>query len=155
MLSDLFSLGAYDLAFVITATLFNLLIAAIFIAQKRQRADLVRVFGILWLSLGIPLLLVFVHYLSLGKELWIMIYFGLVLFYMLVELLLDYILKFDFRSKRSTHIPYIILEYVALIGLIGISFAVDRTWGFVVSISFWILLVALIFLYRGIKTKVN
>ncbi|UCH60399.1 MAG: hypothetical protein JSV61_02700 [Anaerolineales bacterium] len=149
MLADLFSLAAYDLVFVITATLFNLLIAAIFIAQKRQRPDLVRVFGILWLALGIPLLLVFIHYLGLGKELWLMIYFGLVLFYMLVELLLDYIFKFDFRSKPSTHIPYIVLEYIALFGLIGISFAVNRTWGFIVSISFWILLGSLIYLYRG------
>lgn len=155
MLANLFALDAYDLTFVITATFFNVLIAAIFIAQKRQRTNLVRIFGISWLCLGIPLLVVFIHYLRVGNELWIMIYFGLVLFYMLVELLLDYILKFDFRSQLSTHIPYIILEYIALFGLIGISFAIARTWGLIVSISFWVLLASLIYLYRGGRSQIG
>ena len=62
----------------------------------------------------------------------------------------DY-LKIEFRQKKVTHIPYIILEYIALFGLIGISFAIDRTWGFVVSIFFWMLLASLIYLYRGGK----
>jgi len=149
MFANLFTLDPYDLTFVITATFFNLLIAVIFVAQKRLRADLVRAFGVMWLCLGIPLGIVFVRYLSLAKPLWIMVYFGFILFYMLVELLLDYVVKYDFRAKRSTHVPYIVLEYVALFGLIGISFAIHRLWGFIVSISFWILLGSLVYLYRG------
>ena len=80
---------------------------------------------------------------------WALVYFAIVLVYMLVELLLDYVFKVDFRARRLTHIPYIILEYIALFGLIGIAFDVDWMWGFVVSISFWILLACLIYLYWG------
>ena len=144
-------INPYDLVFVLSAIVFNLLIAGIFIAQKKERPKLVRTFGILWLSLAIPLAVVFIHYLIVGRDLWIMIYFGFILLYIFVELLLDYILKIEFRQKKITHIPYIILEYIALFGLIGISFAIDRTWGFLVSISFWILLASLIYLYRGRK----
>jgi hypothetical protein len=141
----------YDLVFVLCAVAFNLLIAGIFVAQKKERHQLTRTFGITWLALGVPLAIVFIHYLIVGRELWIMIYFGFILLYMLVELLLDYIFKIEFREKKITHIPYIILEYIALFGLIGIAFAIDRTWGFVVSISFWILLACLIYLYWGRK----
>lgn len=141
----------YDLVFVLSAIVFNLLIAAVFIAQKKERPKLVRTFGILWLSLAIPLAVVFIHYLIVGRDLWIMIYFGFIFLYIFIELLLDYILRIEFRQKKITHIPYIVLEYIALFGLIGISFAIDRIWGFLVSISFWVLLASLIYLYRGRK----
>jgi hypothetical protein len=141
----------YDWIFVLCAVAFNLLIAGIFIAQKLERQKLTRTLGIIWLCLFIPLSVVFVHYLIAGCETWILVYFCFILFYMLVELLLDYVFKVEFRKNKITHIPYIILEYIALLGLIGISFAIDRTWGYIVSISFWILLGCLIYLYWGRK----
>ena len=76
-----------------------------------------------------------------------MISFGLVFLYILVEFLLDKVLKFDFRRRWSTHAPYIVLEYIALYSLIHIAFDIDRTWGYLVSISFWILLASLIYVY--------
>jgi hypothetical protein len=123
------------------------LIAAIFIAQKLGREKLVGTFGILWLWLIIPLALVFVSYWQEGRETRILVSFGLVFFYMLVELLLDYVFKVDFRSKALTHVPYIILEYVALFSLIAIAFDVDQVWGWVVTICFWILMGSLVYLY--------
>ena len=95
----------------------------------------------------IPLVLAFVSYKRADHETWILVSFGFVLMYMLVELLLDYVFKVDFRSKPITHVPYIILEYVALFSLMGIAFEIDRTWGIVIAIGFWILMGSLIFLY--------
>ncbi|MFL7868278.1 MAG: hypothetical protein AB8I58_05580 [Anaerolineales bacterium] len=140
-------LATFDLLFVFTAVAFNLLIAAIFIAQKLRQNKLVKTFGILWLWLIIPLALVFVAYWQAGKEARILLYFGLTFLYMLAELLLDYVFKIDFRSKPITHVPYIILEYIALFSLIAIAFDIDRRWGIVVSICFWILMGSLVFLY--------
>lgn len=144
-------MNTFDLIFVLSAIVFNLLIASIFIAQKKGRLDLIKTFGTLWLSLAIPLAFVFIYYVIVGRELWIMIYFGFIFLYMLVELLLDYVFKVEFRQKWITHVPYIVLEYIALFGLIGISFSINRTWGFLVSISFWFLLASLIYLYWGRK----
>jgi hypothetical protein len=141
------SLQPYDLTFVISAIAFNLLIAAIFIAQKLGREKLVRILGFLWLCLLVPLTLVFVHYRRAGSEPWILVSFGLVFLYMLVELLLDYVLIIDFRSKVVTHIPYILLEYAALFSLIAIAFEVGQTWGTVVAVCFWILMGSLVYLY--------
>ena len=140
-------ISIYDLVFVLTAIAFNLLIAGIFVAQKKGRPELVKTFGIAWLLLAIPLAIVFVQYLVKGRDLWIMICFGSVFLYMFLELLLDYILRIEFRQKPITHVPYIIMEYIALFSLIGISTAIDRTWGYIVGISFWILMGSLVYLY--------
>jgi hypothetical protein len=150
-------LSTFDLTFVLSAAAFNLLIAAIFIVQKLGREKLVKVFGIVWLWLIVPLALVFVAYWQAGREARIMLYFEFVLLYMLVEFLLDYIFRIDFRAKAVTHVPYILLEYIALFSLIAIAFDIDPGWGWVVSICFWVLMGGLVFLYwdkifKGKKT---
>jgi hypothetical protein len=145
----MFDLDWFDLAFVITAVFFNWCIVGVFIAQKKGRTKLVRRFGSTMLLLVIPLAVVFVNYVVEKRPLWIMIYFGFIFLYILVEWLLDYVFKIDFRHRLITHVPYIILEYAALFGFIGISFAIDKTWGAIVSISFWAVLGSLIYLYRG------
>jgi hypothetical protein len=137
----------FDLVFVLSAIAFNLLIACILVAEERGRVDLRRKFGALWLCLAVPLAIVFFNDLIIGREPWIMICFGLIFLYMLVEWLLDYVWKFEFRNKLSLHVPYIMLEYLALFSLIAISFSIDRTWGWLVSISFWVLMASLIYLY--------
>ena len=140
-------LNTFDWMFILSAMAFNLLIAAIFIAQKLGREKLVRTLGILWLWLILPLALAFVSYWQAGRETRILVSFGLVFFYMLVELLLDYVFKVDFRARAITHVPYIILEYVAIFSLIVIAFYVHRGWGWVVAICFWVLMGSLVFLY--------
>jgi hypothetical protein len=141
-------MDVFDLIFVVSAVLFNLLIAGVFIAQKSGQEGAVRILGIIWLSLGIPLTVVFVKFLFSGeKETGIIVSYVFVLIYMLVEFLLDYVYKFDFRSKNVTHIPYILLEYVALFGVIMISFDIHPTWGWIVSICFWLLMGSLVYLY--------
>ena len=141
-------INAFDLVFVLTAIAFNLLIVCIFVAQKNGWAKATRFIGLLWLLLTIPFSVVFVRYLTEGNRPGMMVYFGFVFLYILVEFLLDYVLKFDFRQKWITHAPYIVLEYIALYSLIHIAFGIDRAWGFLVSISFWILLTSLIYVYR-------
>jgi hypothetical protein len=136
-----------DWVLVITAIPFNLLIAGIFIAQKRGDLQLTRALGMLWLVLALPLGGVLVDYWRAGRDPRTLLALGLVLFYMLVEFLLDYVLRVPFRDKPLLHIPYILLEYVALFCLIGLAFAVDRRWGYVVALCFWIVMGSLIYLY--------
>lgn len=144
-------MSGYDVIFVLSAVAFNLLIIGIFIASKHNRLDLCRKIGTVWLLLAIPLMIVFVRYWIVGKSMEIMIRFGIVFFYMFLDWLLDFVLKVDFRAKAITHVPYIILEYAALFSLIGIAFAINRTWGWIVTITFWLLLASLIYLYAGKK----
>jgi hypothetical protein len=146
-------ISVVDWIFIISAVLFNLLIAGIFILQKHKNPRLTRYLGVSWLCLAIPLMVVFFNYLSIGKPTWIIICFGVVFFYMVVELLLDYILKIDFRARWITHTPYILLEYAALFSLIAISIDIHPTLGWIVAAAFWILMGSLIYLYAGGKRK--
>ncbi len=136
-----------DLIFTISAVLFNLLIAGIFVAQKHEKERLVRIFGISWLCLALPLAAVFATYLRGERNEGVTISFIFIFLYMLIELLLDYILKVDFRSQPRTHIPYIVLEYLALFSLIWLAFLIDPVVGYIVAICFWLLMGSLIYLY--------
>jgi len=136
-----------DLTYTISAVLFNLLIVGIFIAQKHKKEKLVRIFGISWLCLALPLAAVFATYLRGERNEDVTISFIFIFLYMLIELLLDYILKVDFRSQPRTHIPYIVLEYLALFSLIWLAFLIDPVVGYIVAICFWLLMGSLIYLY--------
>jgi hypothetical protein len=110
-----------------------------------------KIFGILVILLAIPWTLVFIYYLLIGKELWILIIMIIIFAYLFVELLLDFVLKIDFRHNWKMHVPYIILFYVVSFGIIGISFSIDAILGWIVTIAFWAELVAVIYSLSGAK----
>ncbi len=146
------TMDLFDLTLVSAAVIFHLSIVGVYIAQKKGRDKLVRTFGTITVLLGIPLAVVFGHYIISGEPQWKLISFGFIFLYLLTELLLDFIFKVDFRSKLIPHTLYIILFYIAIIGFIRMSFAVSATWGYAVSVAFWILLGALIYNLVG-KSK--
>ena len=143
------TMDVFDLIFVIAAVIFHLSIVGVYIAQKKGHDKLVRIFGSVTLLLGIPLAFVFGHYLASGEPSWKLISFGFIFFYLLVELLLDFVFKIEFRKKTLPHALYIILFYIAIIGFIRMSFAVNTNWGYAVSVAFWLLLGALIYNLAG------
>lgn len=115
-------MNIFDLVFLLSAVAFNWLIVGIFVTTKQTRPKLRQTFGVAFVLLGIPFTLVFVRYMLQGRSWQTMLLFAVVLFYIAIELFLDYILKFDFRRKLITHIPYIVLEYIAMFSLIGFRF---------------------------------
>jgi len=150
---NLFRLDVFDLIFVLSAAIFNLSIIGVYISSRNQRFDLTRAFGSFTIALAIPLAAVYIHYWVSGEETWKLLALGAIFVYLFVELLLDFILKIDFRSMLVPHIFYIVLFYIALFSFIGISFTIHETWGYIVSALFWILLASLIYSLRGSKPK--
>jgi hypothetical protein len=142
--TNLVSISGVDLLFVISALLFNLFIIGVYIAQKLGKSGLVRKFGIALLCLTIPFLVVFISFLITGKPTWQYLVFLAIFAYMFLEWLWDYRMKIDFRSQPKLHIPYIILFYIVLFGNISIAFTISDLWGWIISVSFWLLLAALI-----------
>lgn len=142
-----------DLIFVVSAVAFNLLIAGVYITTRQGSDRWVRRLGITFIALAVPFGIVLLNALLSAWETWKIAILGLTLAYILVELLFDFILKIDFRSKPILHIPYLILFYIVLFGLIGIAFAVDPVWGWLISISFWLLLASLIYMILGRRRK--
>jgi uncharacterized membrane protein HdeD (DUF308 family) len=60
-----------------------------------------------------------------------------ILLFFIVELILDYILDFDFRSTALAG-PYVLFYYVGLWGLIGYAFRYDRRWGFLTLATYFL-----------------
>jgi hypothetical protein len=140
-----------DLLFVLTGVAFHLLIACIYVASRHERLDLVRRLGSVVIALAFPVSVMIVHSLLIGRPLKTLLYLAAILLYLGLEFVLDFILKIEFRKKPAIHIPYIVVFYVACFSFIGVSFSLDNSWGYIVSVSFWILLASLIYLLRGGK----
>jgi hypothetical protein len=114
----------------------------------------VRRLGFVVIGLALPVCIMFIHSFLAGRPLRTMLYLAAILLYIGLEFVLDYILKVEFRKKPAIHIPYIIVFYAACFGFIAVSFSLDDTWGYVVSVSFWLLLASLIYLLRGGKKRI-
>jgi hypothetical protein len=130
---------------------FNLLITGIYISSKHEAVKLRTILGKTTIGLGIPLSVVLIAYILAGKPLRTLLYVSIILVYLFVELLLDFILKIEFREKPIIHIPYIILFYAACLGFIAVAFSIDKGWGYAVSVTFWGLLAGLIYFLQGKK----
>ncbi len=143
----------YGWIFFISGVIFFISIIGVFISVAREKEKYLRGIGIIMTSLIIPLVIVFIDYLVIGQELMRYIYIVIIIAYLIVELLLDFILKIEFRDKTRTHVPYIILEYTACFAFIFNTIKIDEILGWVVSICFWVMLATLIYLIITKKKK--
>ena len=138
-----------DIIFIISSIIFNILVSVLYIATKFDNLELIQVIGIIILFLIIPFTITLVGYIKEKEEKKIIISLGFILFYFFVELLLDYILRIPFRDILALHIPYIIIFYVADFSMIGVTFDKNKKMGFVVLVTFFILLGCFIYRYMG------
>ena len=141
----------FDSIFGLSAVAFNLLISVVLAAWRVGKPTLARKLGAGLVALGLPFGAVLYHTLTAGRSLYVRVALAAVLAYILTELLLDFILKYDFRARFITHFPYILLEYAAFVGLIYVAFTISDPWGWAVSITFWLAMGALIYYLTGNK----
>ena len=134
-----------DIIFICSSIIFNISVSVLYIAEKLGNKVFVQVFGALVLSLMIPFTITLLGYMKEKAEKRTIISHVFILFYLFLELLLDYILKIPFREILAIHVPYIIVFYVAMFSMIGVSFDKNKRMGFVVTITFLILIGCLIF----------
>jgi len=66
-----------------------------------------------------------------------------------LEILLDYILVIPFREILALHIPYILVFYADEFSMIGVTFDKNKKMGFIVLITFGILIGCLIYRFMG------
>ncbi len=125
--------------------MFNISVSVLYIATKLDNMILMQVSGAIVLSLTIPFTITLLGYMREKAEKKTIISHVFILFYLFLELLLDYILKIPFREILAIHVPYIIVFYAAMFSMIGVSFDKNRKMGFVVTITFLILIGCLIY----------
>jgi len=139
-----------DLSIIIIANLNNLLLTVMFISRGCGRQQIGNRFGWATVALVLPLAAAAAFNAAGGRPGWTIALPALMVAYDAVEFLLDFILKFDFRHTRWLG-PYLALFYLALMGMIGYAFAVDKLFGFITLATYFVCLAATAFSYARVK----
>jgi hypothetical protein len=98
-----------------------------------------RIVGLVLVALALPLGAAAVLNFLGNRDWWFYILPLPLILHCVVELLLDYILKFDFRHSRLLG-PYLALFYLGQWGLIGYAFVVNPIYGFVTLFTYFLCL---------------
>lgn len=108
---------------------------------------LVQIIGVPIIALILPFSYTLYTFLKGKAEKKVLVSNSLIVIYLLLELLLDYVFLIPFRESLVMHVPYILVFYAAEFSILGVSFRLSRRMGFVVLASFFVLLGCLVFSY--------
>lgn len=132
-----------DAIFVYSSLIFNILVSALYIATKLDAMVLQQVFGGVVISLIVPFTITLLGYIMERATKKTIISNVIILFYLFLELLFDYILRIPFREMLEIHVVYIIVFYAALFSMMSVSFEKNKKIGYVVAVTFLILMACL------------
>ena len=134
-----------DLVFICSSVILNISVGSVYVVTKLGDSALTQVFGGIAVSMIIPFTLTLIGYVRAKEKKRTIISNGIVLFYLVLELLLDYVLQIPFREILAIHVPYIVIFYAALFSMMAVSFEKNKKMGYVVIATFWILIGCLIY----------
>src|SRR4030042_6148217 len=110
----------HEIIFVGSSIIFNLAVSGVYIASKIDNQILLKVFGAVVVLLMIPFTISLIGYIKAKAKKKIIISHIIILLYLLLEVLLDYILKIPFRQILAIHVSYIFVFYAAAFSMIGV-----------------------------------
>jgi len=137
--------------FIISGFIFfvSMISAVLLMANKKMKT--VKIFGVILAVLMLPIIAILINSIVIGKDIRFIVYPILILIYLMAEFLLDRVFKIDFRSKTSTHLPYIILEWTAAFSFLFGTLSLDLIIGWIIAFFFWAFIAALV--YYIVKRK--
>ena len=134
---------------VISANLSNLLIVGIMLARPKGWSRLEYFLGLINLILLIPFVFILCFNLVTGRDNWLAILPALMVIFLLLEGLLDYVLKLPFRQSRWIW-GYLLLFYLAQWAMIGYAFLVEPIMGFFTLLTYFLSLGATAYSYAKV-----
>jgi len=134
-----------DAIFIFSSIIFNISVGALYLAAKRGNMALVQVFGGITVSLLVPFTITLLGYVREKEKRRTIVSHVFILFYLILESILDYVLRIPFREILAIHVPYIIAFYAALFSMIGVSFEKNRKMGYAVIVTFLALMGCLVY----------
>jgi len=138
-----------NILFIATSVVFNLAVSGIYLSVKLDNPVALQWVGALVIFLTIPFVITLIGYIRAKAPKMTLVRNGIVLGYILFEVMLDYILKIPFRDILWLHIVYIAALYAAIFSMIGIARRVSRQAGLLVFAAFLVLIGCLIYLFVG------
>jgi len=138
-----------DVGIFIIANVVNLLLIGIFVSRAKRMVNVEFVLGIAVVAMALPLIGAAIVNILSRREWWTIVLLLPMILYCILELVLDYVLKMEFRST-SLLWPYLTLFYVGLIGMVGYSFSVGKAYGFATLVTYFLNLFAAWYCYSKV-----
>jgi hypothetical protein len=148
-IEEILKLKINDIIFVGSSIIFNIAVSGVYLTSKFNNQVLLQYFGAVVVLLSIPFTVSLIGYIKTQAKKKIIISNIIILCYLFLEVLLDYILKIPFREILALHVPYIIVFYAAAFSMIGVSRTISRKTGLLVLSAFFVLIVCLIYNLLG------
>jgi len=126
-----------DLVVVSLANFINVIMAILFTVRILSLPQVEYALGIVVMIMGFALGYVAFLNKKNKRDKWEVSLLIPIFLFFIVDLFLDYLFPSDFRST-SIAVPYVLLYYVGLWGLIGYSFRFDKKWGFVTLTTYFL-----------------
>jgi hypothetical protein len=110
------------------AVLIYFLCILVFIARLAGLRSLEQWLGIFLLGTFVPLVYLLLVAPQLGRPPLYYIQIGLMICFLLAELMLDYVLKLEFRHVQWMVVAYVMLFFAGTGGMIGVAARAGRPW---------------------------
>jgi len=139
----------HEILFVVSAIIFNVSVSGVYLASKFDNEVLLQTFGALVVVLCIPFTVSLIGYGKRNAEKKILLSLVIILLYLALEIVFDYVLRIPFRDIFVLHAIYIIVFYAAAFSMIGVSFGINKKMGFSVLLTFLMVIGCLMYMYLG------
>jgi len=133
----------------VLAYFIDITVILIFIVRLMRRPALEHGLGLALMIAAFPLVYLLAVAPSLQRPAIYYIQIGLMLAFLLVEFLLDYVLKIDFRNTRWMIIAYVMVFFSGTGGMIGVASQAGRAWA-VPAVVLFLVMTALAFIQRAV-----
>jgi len=143
MLERLNLLGA------LVAVVFYISAICVFLSRLLNQPQYGQWIGYFEFLLAIPMIYLLLKAPQLERPALYYIQMGLMLAWLVVEALLDYILKIEFRSVRWMVIGYVVLFFAGTGGMLGVATYAGRGWS-IAGIILFLMMAVLAFVQRAV-----
>jgi len=138
-----------DIGIFLIANLVNLIMIGVFLCRSRKMERIEYLLGLILVSFAIPVLIAVIFNISKNRDWWAFILPSILFLFLVLEFVLDYILKSNFRETALLW-PYLLIYYSALMGMIGYSFLVKKSFGFITLSTYFLQLLATWYSYSKV-----
>lgn len=145
-------LETMNLLGAIVAVAFYVSAILVFVFRILSKPQFGHWIGYFEFLLAIPLVYLLIKAPQLERPALYYLQIGLMLAWLLVEALLDYILKIDFRQVRWMVISYVVLFFAGTGGMLGVAANAGRGWTILAGILFLVMAV-LAFVQRAVTGR--
>ena len=138
-----------NLVGALTANIYMLLIIAIFALRISGHLEIGRWVGLVSTLAVVPLAYLLAVGFNTERRSIYFVWLGLMILFVLFELVIDHVLRVDFRSQQWSVIAYVMFFFAATGGMIGVASQAGKTWAILTTIIF-LIMAALSFVQRAL-----